>query len=108
MTQFTLKETDQKIGIVELCSGIRDDGNPCHSYVLIEPSKYQAFIRSRDCGEPVNLTQYGKVIHFGLGMLPPDHIKRRMEEQYNVNHHFVKDIAKVMTSIREELNYVGQ
>lgn len=50
-------------------------------YVMVEKSKKHLF-EEVEGSQPLNLTDYGQILHSGYGDEPPDDIKAKMEEEY--------------------------
>ncbi len=86
--------------IMILCRGMGDNG-PCWAYMCIKPSMAQSFKEARDKG-PFNIEDYGAIIECGEGEEPPEEVRRRMEREYGMNHHYEDDLLRAVEQIKQK------
>ena len=65
------------------CIQGKNRGRPAWRYVLVDEDKVQAF-RDKVKSGTVNVADYGKVVYSGWGKDPPQHIKDRMNDRYEL------------------------
>ena len=81
--------------IMILCRGAGEDGKPCWAYMCIKPSMARSFKEARDKGA-FDIEDYGTIIECGEGSEPSDEVKRRMEREYGMNHHYEDDLLRAI------------
>jgi hypothetical protein len=87
--------------IMILCRGGDENGNPCWAYMCIKPSMAKSFKAARDSGI-FNIEDYGTIIECGNGVQPPDAVKRRMEREFGMNHHYEDDLLRAVENIKRQ------
>ena len=88
--------------IMILCRGVCEGGNPCWAYMCIKPSMAKSFKEARDKGL-FDIEDYGAIIESGEGIDPPDEVKRRMEREYGMNHHYEDDLLRAIEQIKQRI-----
>ena len=89
-----LKKADEAVSIMVLVRGTLATGDEFWAYLAIPPSKYLAFKQAEAAGGYA-MSDYGQVVEMGIGETEPAaDIKRKMEQEYNVNHSFETDVRK--------------
>lgn len=99
---INLKDFNDAVEITALCRGTRADGAPFYAYIQMTPEKYQAFEDSVKKREEIDFSEFGKIIEFGEGKDPPPAVRKKMEEEYHVNHHFEEDLRREMEKAMQE------
>jgi len=87
--------------IMILCRGVNEGGSPCWAYMCIKPSMAQSFKEAREKGL-FDIEEYGAIIESGEGMEPSDEVKRRMEREYGMNHHYEDDLLRAVEQIKQQ------
>jgi len=77
---------DSERGIIALVCGEVGQGKSFWAYLDMPPSKYLAFMVTKESGGSYNLGEYGRVLRKGWGDLPPVETQREMEEAYALDH----------------------
>ncbi len=78
-----------------------EDGKPCWAYMCVKPSMAKSFKEARDKGA-FDIEQYGSVIEYGYGSEPPEEVKKRMEVEYGMNHHYEDDLLQAVEEIKRK------
>ncbi len=85
-SRAVLAEIDARLGIVHLISGRTHDQRDFYAYLSIQPSHYEDFVRASQGNAEMNLLAFGDVLKKGLGGVPPEDVRREMEEKFGVQH----------------------
>ncbi len=97
------KSTDQKIGIIEFCTGKNEAGRPVYCYVSIRPSQYEEYLEKVASGEIFDPADYGEIIKEGEGRAPSKEIMQEMERVYNIRHNFENMLEDELHAFTEAL-----
>ncbi len=77
MTSFASRIRRERPENIYLVRG-KSDGRAAWHYVLVEPHKKHAFLRSIESGS-LDVADYGDVLCSGWGTDPPAHVVRQIE-----------------------------
>jgi len=86
------------MGFVHISCGKDAKGRDYWAYLYIPFDKAEQFAHVLQRGEPVNLTQQGKIITSGFGEFPPDYIQEYMTLKYGIDH---KALDRTMDAAEE-------
>jgi hypothetical protein len=87
-----LKKADAHVGIIHFVTGKTANGQDCHVYISVRPSLYEDFCHKMKTGEPMNLEEFGKILHKGLGLSPDEDERHYLEDQFGIDHTLVKGL----------------
>lgn len=90
--------------IMVLCRGVGSNGKPCWAYLCIKPSMAKAFKDAREKG-PFDIEDYGSIIESGEGIEPPANVKRRMEVEYGMNHHYEDELLRAAEAVKKKRDF---
>lgn len=90
---MTPEEFDAAARFTFLVRGTVEE-QPVYAYVAILPSRVEAYLEAAEAGGKINFSEYGEIILCGEGEDPPADVRKRMEEEYNVNHSFEEEVEK--------------
>ncbi len=88
-----LKSADAHVGIIHFITGTSADGKDCHVYISVRPSLYEDFCSKMKTGERMNLEEYGKILHKGLGLTPTEDERHYLEDQFGIDHTLVNGLV---------------
>ena len=98
----TSHAVDDAMNVLVLVSGTLTDGQSHYAYASIPLSKYEPFKQAEAAGN-YDLAQFGKILEHGEGREPPEDVKKRMAEDYGVNHYFESDLQDIMARFNAEV-----
>ena len=96
MTKFTFDESgkiiqpsaeelaaaDEEIDIITYTKFTTLDGSPYYAFLAVKPSKYKEYSDMVVSKQPMNLSDYGKILASGYAAKPPDEVIEEMHERY--------------------------
>lgn len=94
-----LRVADEEVAMIALSQGQNNEGQPRWSYVLVPPSKYEAFCAAKG---PIRLNDYGEVIASGDGVEPPAEVVAQMAERYGADETIEEDLVNNMQKLKKE------
>ncbi len=97
-----LEHADKEVGIIPLVTGTTEDGYNFWAYVSITPSKYDDFKKAQSGGEYV-LSEYGDVLHSGMGDQPPQEEIKRMIDEYGIDPDFEEKAREMAKNISDNI-----
>lgn len=81
-TSFAQTLTVQNANQIFLVRGLDASGYNAWYYVLVNRTQREAFLGKN--GTPqLKLSDYGAILYSGFGDEPPEHIRQRMQDEYN-------------------------
>ena len=87
--------------VMVLCQAKDENDEPFWAYVCVKPSMAKAFKEARDSGK-INLQEYGAIIEWGRGDIVPAEVKKRMERDFAVNHHYERDLINAIEAAKNK------
>ena len=76
-----LGELDEDMRMIELFSGIDEDGRDFFAYIAVKPSKHAEYRFRLENAEAIDLEEYGEVLEHGYSALPPKEIQEKFKEE---------------------------
>lgn len=83
----------RELKILVLVRGKLVDGRDYYAYASIPESRYHAFKDAQAAGS-YNLRYFGDVLMHGEGREPSHEVKRRVENEYGINHRFEEEFSE--------------
>lgn len=80
-----IRQLDETLQILLLVTGALQDGRTHYAYVSMPLSRYPAF-RQAEAEGNYNLADFGEIIMHGDGEIPPESVRKQMEERYSKTH----------------------
>ncbi|MDP9126862.1 MAG: hypothetical protein M3N08_01190 [Pseudomonadota bacterium] len=93
-TPEQLKMADERVGIIQLITGLTADGHDFYAYVSLRPSLYDEYCRKVEAKEKVDVEKFGRVLKKGFGKEPPEDVKRYMHETFGIDPDFLEHFAE--------------
>lgn len=84
--------------IMVLCRGKHKNGAPFWAYMCIKPSMAKAFHDARESGCFI-LEDYGTVVKWGEGDVPPPDVQVRMEQEFGINHDYEDQLIQAVETL---------
>ncbi len=97
--QPVLDGMDGDLSLVMFINGTIENDVDFYAFIYLIPSKMMDFKRAIENKSPINLTDFGEVIKAGEGLIPPDDVKKEMEENYNVDYEFSAKVIDMMAGL---------
>lgn len=117
LTQEEAEDIEKVIGLIDdedsfdkindafdvymLAKGVAFDGHPYWAYMVVPPGNLIPFQQEQASGNNA-LLDYGHILALGYGEEPPEDVRKRMEEKYEINHDFEKEVIEGAQKIYEE------
>jgi hypothetical protein len=86
--------------LMVLCKGYDAKKNPIWAYLCIKPSMAKSFKEARERGN-IDISDYGTVIESGEGVEPSEAIKKRMEQDYGMNHSYEQELLDKIAALQK-------
>lgn len=96
--------------MIDLFIGVDDRGRSFYMYLSIPPSKYLIYREKVAMSEPIDLKDYGEMIAWGFGNIPPKELQAEMSMVYGFDHTLEERLnAEIAKHLKEhEKNRDGQ
>lgn len=100
--QDTQNNIDEEEKLIILCSGRRASGGAFWAYLDLDPQKTEAYFNTT-AESYIQLSNYGKIICWGLGNTPSDEVRKYMEEEYSVDHTLHERLREQISSLEQNI-----
>lgn len=106
--QFDTARMDQEIGMLELYQGTDPDGLSFYAYISVKPSKYAEYQHNVQNMIPMDIEEFGKIIHEGDGDMPSQEVQQMMAEKHGVDHAMPAHFDSLKQAIEQAQTRFGQ
>lgn len=99
VTEEQLKSVDDEEGILEILTGIDEDGDICFTYIAVKPSLYLEYQQKVFMQEEIDLDYYGNILYSKKGQYPSAEDQKEVEAKFGIDHvhatNFNKDVERL-------------
>jgi hypothetical protein len=102
LTAEELATADEHSSVIVLDRGMAEDGKTYWAYVAVKPSQYGAFMRASAARQTIRLSDYGKILKWGMGTEVPADIQEAMRREHGFDEKYMSRLAAEVKQAQAE------